>query len=429
MKRVLIVTPYFPPVNAPDMQRVRMSLEYFRQNGWEPTVITVDEQFAGGFRDALLEETIPADIEIIKIGAYPESITRKIGLGSLSLRSLFHFKKAGNKVLKEKKYDLVFFSTSMHHVLSLGRYWKKKFDIPFVVDMQDPWRNDFHLGKEQYNSSFKYRMAYNINKYMEAYTMPYADGIIAVSQAYIDILKQRYPAINNIPARTISFGASLTDFELVKRKQLSPAVIDVNNGKINVLYMGAVTPFFIPVIRLFFETLIENKEDLNKYHFYFIGTSYAQNSGNKMVARLAQDLGISKHVSEHPDRVPYFNALATLQAADILFIPGSTDKDYNASKVYNNILSGTPIFSIFHRQSSVIEAIEKSGTGVAYSFDNLEHPDAIKKGIYDEWKAFIATRSQYRTPAKKELDFTADKKTAEICRFFEEVITYHTAHS
>lgn len=429
MKRVLIVTPYFPPVNAPDMQRVRMSLEYFRLNGWEPTVITVDEQFAGGFRDVLLEETIPADIEIIKIGAYPESITRKIGLGSLSLRSLFHFKKAGNKVLKEKKYDLVFFSTSMHHVLSLGRHWKKKFNIPFVVDMQDPWRNDFHLGKEQYNRSFKYRTAYSINKYMEAYTMPYADGIIAVSQAYIDILKQRYPAIKNIPARTISFGASLTDFELVKRKQVSPDVIDVNNGKINVLYMGAVTPFFIPVIRLFFEALIENKEDLDKYHFYFIGTSYAQNSGNRMVARLAQDLGISQYVSEHPDRVPYFNALATLQAADILFIPGSTDKDYNASKVYNNILSGTPIFSIFHRQSSVIEAIEGSGTGVAYSFDNLEHPDVVKKGIYEQWKSFIVTRSQYRAPANKELPFTADKKTAEICHFFEEVITYSMQHS
>lgn len=170
------------------MQRVRMSLPYFRQNGWEPTVMAVDEQYTSGFRDDLLLETFPADIEVIKVAAYSEKITRKVGLGSLSLRSLVHFKKAGNQLLKSRKYDLVFFSTSMHHVCALGKYWKKKFGVPFIVDMQDPWRNDYRIGKKQGNS-LKFKIAYNINKYMEAYTMPYADGIISVSRAYIDTLK------------------------------------------------------------------------------------------------------------------------------------------------------------------------------------------------------------------------------------------------
>lgn len=429
MKRVLIVTPYFPPLNVPDMQRVRMSLSYFAENGWGVTVATVRDDIAGGFRDELLTATIPDNIEVIKVGAFPEHITRKVGLGSLSLRSLLHFRKAGDRILQQNKYDLVFISTSMHHVMALGRHWKKKFGIPFIVDMQDPWRNDFHLDKDSYKNSFKFRMAYNINKYMEAYTMPYVDGIMAVSHAYIDTLKQRYPSIHHIPARTISFGASLKDFELVKSRQLAPAVIDTNNGKINVLYMGAVTPFFIPVIRLFFEALMEQQEDLNQYHFYFVGTSYAQNSTRRMVYNLAEELGIAHVITEEPDRVPYFNALATLQAANILFIPGSTDKDYNASKVYNNILSGTPIFSIFHRQSSVIDAIERSGSGVANSFENLDNTDAVKKGIYEKWKNFVANRQQYITPQNRQLDFTSDKKTTEICNFFDEVVAYHKQHS
>ncbi len=34
MKRVLIISPHFPPINAPDCQRVRMSLPYYRRYGW-----------------------------------------------------------------------------------------------------------------------------------------------------------------------------------------------------------------------------------------------------------------------------------------------------------------------------------------------------------------------------------------------------------
>ncbi len=403
------------------MQRVRMSLPYFRENGWEPTVMTVDEQYANGFRDELLLETFPADIEIIKVGAYPEHITRKVGLGSLSLRSLPHFKKAGDELMKKKKFDLVFFSTSMHHVCALGRHWKKKFRVPFIVDMQDPWRNDYRIGKKKQVNEFKFWIAYNINKYMEAYTMPRADGIISVSQSYIDILRERYPSLENVPAKVITFGASTIDFDLVVRKQLQPAAIDIHNRKINVLYMGAVTPFFIPLIRLFFEALLERKEPLDKYHFYFIGTSYVQNSRITMVADLAKELNIGEHVTEVPDRAPYLNALATLKAADILFIPGSTDKGYNASKVYNNILSHTPIFSIFHRNSTVIPAIEDSGAGVVYSFDDMADTEKMKKDIYVKWAELVQNRDKYPAGDRK-YDFTADIKTAEICDFFEEVI-------
>lgn len=426
MKKVLIVSPLFPPVNAPDMQRVRMSLGYFAGNGWEPTVMTVDEQYVSGFRDDMLLETIPGDVSIIKVAAYPEQYTRKVGLGAVSFRSLLQYKKAGNKLFKQEKFDLVFFSTSQHHVIALGRVWKKKFGIPFIADMQDPWRNDFHIGTPKYKNSFKYRLFYKINKYMEAYAMPYADGLMAVSQAYIDILKTRYPAINDIPAKTISFGASVKDFDLVKKKGLSPAVIDETNGKINVVYMGAVTPFFIPVIRVFFQALLDHKEDLDKFHFYFIGTSYAQGSGIRMVAELGKELGIGKHITEEPDRAPYFNAIATLQAADVLFIPGSVDKDYNASKVYNNILAQTPIFSIFHRQSSVIAAVEDSGAGVTYSFNDL---DSISKSkLYEQWRSLIDNLDSYPKTAAHEKDYTADEKTRVICGFFDEVLAYYDSH-
>ena len=55
VKKVLIVSPHFPPINAPDMQRVRLALPYLRELGWEPTVIAVGPDLVeGGVRDPLL---------------------------------------------------------------------------------------------------------------------------------------------------------------------------------------------------------------------------------------------------------------------------------------------------------------------------------------------------------------------------------------
>ena len=62
MKSVLIISPHFPPVNAPDMQRVRMSLPYFKEMGWEPVVICVDQKYVEGFFDEMLNKTIPSKL-------------------------------------------------------------------------------------------------------------------------------------------------------------------------------------------------------------------------------------------------------------------------------------------------------------------------------------------------------------------------------
>src|SRR6266404_9921007 len=89
MRQVLIVSPHFPPANAADHQRVRMSLPYLRESGWEATILAVKPAvIEGAVIDPLLEKTVPPDIEVIRVSAVPASLSRKVGLGSLALRAL-----------------------------------------------------------------------------------------------------------------------------------------------------------------------------------------------------------------------------------------------------------------------------------------------------------------------------------------------------
>ena len=144
-RRVLIVSPHFPPVNAPDMQRARMALPYLRASGWEPVVLAVaPEMIEGGVLEPLLEETYPADIRIVRVRGIPARATRWAGIGSLWLRCGRALRAAGDGLLRRERFDLVFFSTTQFDAFSLGPRWKAMFGVPYVLDYQDPWVNDYY---------------------------------------------------------------------------------------------------------------------------------------------------------------------------------------------------------------------------------------------------------------------------------------------
>jgi hypothetical protein len=137
LKNVLIISPYFPPINGADMQRIRMSLPYFAANGWKAEVVMVDEQYTGMATDELLLQSIPAGVKIHKVQALKKTLTSKLGLGSIALRSLWFYWQKIKALLKAQPYDLIYFSTTQFPVCILGAYFKKSFGIPYIIDMQD----------------------------------------------------------------------------------------------------------------------------------------------------------------------------------------------------------------------------------------------------------------------------------------------------
>jgi len=62
MRKALIISPRFPPNNAPDLHRVRTSLPYYRCYGWDPVVLCLTSDCTGGAQDPLLAEGIPKDV-------------------------------------------------------------------------------------------------------------------------------------------------------------------------------------------------------------------------------------------------------------------------------------------------------------------------------------------------------------------------------
>ncbi|MGZ3926999.1 MAG: glycosyltransferase, partial [Mucilaginibacter sp.] len=171
------------------MQRIRMSLPYFKEFGWDAEVVTIDAKYSEIVKDELLQQSVPANIKIHYIKAFSKTLTSKFGLGSLALRSLWFYRKKVDELLKKAHFDLIYFSTTEFPVCILGAGWKKRFGIPYVIDMQDPWHSEYYQDKPKDQQPPKYWFSYRMHKYLEPIAMKHVDGLISVSETYIADLK------------------------------------------------------------------------------------------------------------------------------------------------------------------------------------------------------------------------------------------------
>ena len=419
MKKILIISPHYPPINAADIHRVRQSLPYFELYGYQPTVLTVVPEDVEMPQDSFLEQTIPVDITVHKVKAYSTRYTRKFGLGNLGIRAFYQLYKKGNELLESGNFDLVYFSTTVFASMPLGRLWKEKFKVPFIVDMQDPWRNDYYLSVPKQQRPPKFWFAHRLNSTLERYTISKADGIISVSQGYIKTLKLRYPKIIDVPSKVLTFGASHSDFEILSKINVVPSIA-FNSENINIVSIGRGGEDMGESVSLLlkaFKIGLTKNENFEKCHFWFIGTSYApEGHGKKTIKTIAKDLGIDSYVTEVTDRKPYFEALSLLKKSDILFIPGSTDANYTASKLYPNILAKKPLLCIVHSLSSDENIVKELNAGEVVLFDHanaLERCNIVLSNLIEtipftpntNWNSFQR--------------FSAESMTKEQCDFFD----------
>ncbi len=431
MKKVLIISPHFPPVNAADMHRVRQCLPYLNQYGWDAEVIAVNPAFIESYStDRLLLTTIPKDTRVHYVSAWDIKKTRKLGLGSLSIRSFFQFRKKGNELLASGKFDLVFFSTTAFHVMALGPYWKKKFKVPFVLDIQDPWRNDFYLSQPKHERPPKFLIAYTIDKYLEAKTVPYADAIVSVSKNYCDTFQKRYHNFNPAICTVIPFGGVLGDFSVIESEDVKSQKIQLDEKKINIVYVGRGGHDMKFVLQLFFKAICyglkqPNNDLFKNIHCLFVGTSYAvEGQGEKTVEPIAEMENVKEYVTEVTDRLPYFESLALLKKADILFVPGSTDTGYTASKIYPYILAQKPLLACFHKTSSVVEVLRQTKAGEVITFDqDTDSSDTLVIEIYQKLNYLLLNKAnpvQYDQSGFQP--YTAEAMTIKLTDIFNEVI-------
>ena len=369
MRRVLIVSPSFPPVSAADLHRVRTSLPHFASFGWASHVLAIAPADHGGLIEPELLTTVPKDVPVTRTPALPAAIARFAGVGNPGLRALGHLYRAGNRLLGDESYDLVYFSTTMFPVMALGRLWKARHGVPYVIDLQDPWKTGYAGAGTR--AGLKASAARAMHSVLEPFTMKRVDGIVSVSRAYIDTLQQRYPWISEDCCAVIPFGASAADFDAATRSAWQNPFFDPGDGAVHLVAVGRGGRDLAPAAEVLFNALRmlrDRNAPIPPLRAWFAGTDYASTHGEQTIAPAAELAGVGSLVSETPERLPYLHALRLLQDASVTVILGSDDPAYSPSKVYPYLLAGKPFVAVLHESSPVAPLLEAAGTGIVARF-------------------------------------------------------------
>lgn len=417
MRRLLIVSPHFPPVNAPDMQRARQCLPYLAENGWEAEILAVDPRDIAAATDPLLQDTLPPDVRVHQVRAPQSAVEALLNSTTLGRRARRAFARVGPSLLADNRFDLALFTTSQFSALRVGPEWKRRHGLRYVIDWQDPWRKS-----PPASANLRRRIAQREALRHERTCVIESSAMLATSEIYLRELRERYPDVADRPAATIPFGVEPRDFS--QATAVSGNLFANDRNKISIVSIGAAGPIMHAAIRALFAGLRKARElqpaQAARLRLWFIGTSYAPAGTTRpSVAPVAAEFDLADAVTEMPERIGHFAALRAMSEANALVVLGSDSPDYVPSKLATVAFAAKPTLGIVAAGS---ECERHLGTlGCATMARHSPHADT------DAIADFLLHRPLRRSSPATLDGLTAQSRTRELCRLLDQAFLRKTS--
>ncbi len=400
MKKVLVITYYWPPSGGAGVQRWLKFVKYLREFGWEPIVYTPENPEAPA-TDVSLFKDIPKDIQVIKqpiwepYNLYKRFIGQKKG-DKINAGFLSEKKKPGlaekvsvwirgnwfipdarkfwiepsvkylTKFLKANKVDAMVSTGPPHSMHLIALHLKKTLNIPWLADFRDPWTNiDFYDKLKLSNASDKK------HRTLELSVLKAADKVVTVSWNWA----QDFKKILNRDIEVITNGFDEADFSQ------QPVVLD---KKFSIAHIGAMNndrnphQFWKAVKELINEN-VGFKKDLT---IRLIGKN------DISVIQSIEANGL-KEFTETTPYLPHGEVLKRICSSQVLLLPlNDTPNTLGIipGKIFEYLAAKRPIFAIGNVQGDTARIIQETNSGVICDFgDKIQMKKEILS-LYEKYK-------------------------------------------
>jgi glycosyltransferase involved in cell wall biosynthesis len=360
-RRVLLVTSSYAPTMIADMQRARQLAWQLPEAGWEVEILCPGI----GYQPPSCNDADSADFfsPATKVHAVPPraaALFRFFGIGNIGLRALVPLYFAGGKLLAARRFDLVYFSTAQFPLFLLGAPWRRRFKIPYVLDLHDP----IDTGAAAATGGWKRRLSRLFSRFIERRTVAAASGLIAVSPHYLEVMRTRYadrrpPWVKPDRQAVIPFAVLPRDLE-----EAAAGSSGNDGGAKRIVYVGTGGAVMARSFRLLCKTLAELRQHqphlLENIRIELHGTSSAVAANmDTHLARIAGEFGVADLVGEYPARVTYRHSLELLLQSDGALVLGVDDAGYMPSKLATYAYSGKPLLACLGRNGPAFAMLHK----------------------------------------------------------------------
>jgi Glycosyl transferase 4-like domain len=367
-RRVLMLTPHFPPDGNAATHRVRLLAPHLPKYGWEPTLVAIDPRDYEGSLDERLLSLVPPDLRVARCRAWDPQWTRTFGIGDLGIRSFTGLRRTCSDLLARERFDALFITIYPSYTALLGPMLKRRFGVPFVLDYQDPWVGEWGRtvgGGRGHAVDVKSRLTRTLAGFLEPRVVAAADAVTAVSSGTYEGVRERYPDRTPTVSDVIPVGGEEADVERVRALAPPNPFFDGRDGRVHLSSVGALLPLGAGPLRAFLAAtaLVKHRRpDLYaRLRLHFFGSSnQVAGSPQARAVPVAQEFDVADSVDEHALRISYVDSLSVQLDSTALLLIGSQEPHYTASRIYPALLIGRPIVAIYHTESSAAEVLRRA---------------------------------------------------------------------
>lgn len=442
MKKVLIITYYWPPTGGSGVQRWVKFSKYLPQFGWQPVIYTPENPEMTSI-DKTLEEDIPEEAIVVKrhitefysfyrkltgkkdatkqevnpINSQKKTFKQKLMLflrGNLFIpdprvtwvRPSVRFLK---KYLKENPVDAIVSTGPPQSMHLIARQLSRATGIPWVADFRDPWTKMFY---------FKHlclcKWAERKHHRLEQQVLDDATVVVAVSP----LVQEEFQVMTNTPVELITNGFDDDDFSQV----VEP------DGYFNVTHTGLFASDGNP--ETLWDVLSEkcrtDKEFDKMLHIRLIGKT------DKEIIDSINAAGLGSHVINLGYQ-GHNVAVREQKNASLLILPLRKEPEYRATlpgKLFEYLASMNPILGIGQTDGAMARIVNQTGAGVVFGWDDKA---SISSYVNMCWNKFNAADDEedieVEHAGEAELDeiLTENDKTDAIRQFSRKALTARMA--
>lgn len=409
MKRVLIISYYWPPSGGSGVQRWVKFAKYLPKEGWQPVIYTPENPELTAV-DKTLSSEISPEAEIIKRHiTEPYGIYRKLmGKGSSTdLKTLTSAGSSSDEVnpinggMKSWKQKLSLFirgnffipdprilwlhpsirflkeylkghpvdaivttgpPQSMHLI---GLKLSKATGLPWIADFRDPWTKMFyfkHLGLTRRSEEKHHKL--------EKEVLDGATRIIAVSP----MVQKDFQAMTSTPVELITNGFDEEDFnrefELDEYFNITHTGLFASDGNPETLW------------KVLADKCSSDEEFKRSLRIRLVGKTDKEIIDSIVSAGLGQNLKDFGYQSHEVAVKEQLNA-------SVLILPLRKEPEYEAvlpGKLFEYLASRRPILGIGQTEGAMAKVVRETGSGVVYNWDEEKKIKAWIDLCWDEFK-------------------------------------------
>lgn len=427
MKKILMISPHFPPSNLAAVHRARLFALHLQSFGWEPVILTVHENYYEEKLDWNLEKLLQPGLRIEKTKAMKATKPRLIG--DIGLRGFWPLYRRAKELVLKEKIDFVYILIPSYYAALIGRLLHRSTGVKYGIDYIDPWVHEFAGSRKIFSRAW---LSTKLAGFLEPIAVKKASLITGVAEGYFTGVLHRNPSLaKRVVTGAMPYGGEFNDFKKLDELHLQPYLFKKEPGKIDLVYAGVLLPRAVDIFHSFCKILSAHRERFQHLRFHFIGTGKQLNDPNAFyVGKMAEQYeGLWQQVIfEYPQRINYLDVLIHLKASDGIFILGSTESHYTPSKVYQGVMSGKPVMALLHRQSTAKQVIESSGCGVVVGFDETDFQQVLEKELVPALNNFLQLLPNYdfnKIDLEAFGEHSAKNVTAKLVTLLEEASKPH----